>query len=84
MGDLLTRREALARLGAGGLGALAAATDALTDRVHAQAPYAARGQRRVRNARDGIYRDAGGQLTLAVAPAPDGYAASFDLALETG
>jgi protocatechuate 3,4-dioxygenase beta subunit len=58
--------------------------DALTDRVHAQAPYAARGQRRVRNARDGIYRDAGGQLTLAVTPAADGYAASFELALETG
>jgi protocatechuate 3,4-dioxygenase beta subunit len=58
--------------------------DALTDWVHAQAPYAARGQGRVRNARDGIYRDADGQLTLAVASAPDGYAASFDLALETG
>ncbi len=58
--------------------------DGLTDQVHAQPPYATRGQNRVRNARDGIYRDAGAQLTLAVAPAAPGYAASFDLALQIG
>lgn len=57
--------------------------DALSDRVFAQAPYAARGQRRVVNARDGIFRQAGAQLMLAVTPAAPGYAASFDLALET-
>ena len=57
--------------------------DALSDRVYAQPPYAARGQGRVRNARDGIYRQAGAQLTLVVAPASPGYVASFDLALET-
>ncbi|MGH7299541.1 MAG: hypothetical protein ACREJE_03905 [Candidatus Rokuibacteriota bacterium] len=57
--------------------------DALSDQVFAQPPYAGRGQR-VRNARDGIYRNAGAELTLAVAPAAPGYAASFDLALETG
>jgi hypothetical protein len=39
---------------------------------------------RVRNARDGIYRSAGTQLTLALVPAAPGYTASFDLALETG
>jgi protocatechuate 3,4-dioxygenase beta subunit len=58
--------------------------DALTDEVHSRPPYTARGGRgRLRNARDGIYRDAGAQLVLAVAPAAFGYAASFDLALET-
>jgi protocatechuate 3,4-dioxygenase beta subunit len=58
--------------------------DALTDQVFAQPPYAARGPRRVRNPRDGIYRDARDQLTLATAPASPGYLASLDLALETG
>jgi hypothetical protein len=58
--------------------------DALTDQVHARPPYAGRGLRRVRNPSDGIYRDAGAQLTLAATPAGAGYAASFDLALETG
>jgi protocatechuate 3,4-dioxygenase beta subunit len=57
--------------------------DALTDQVHARPPYAG-GARRMRNGRDGIYREAGGQLTLAVAPSGAGYAASFDLALEVG
>ena len=55
--------------------------DALTDQVHAQPPYAG-GARRMRNGRDGIYREAGAQLTLAVTPASPGYAAAFDLALE--
>ena len=58
--------------------------DGLTDQVHAQAPYATPGQSRLRNARDGIYRSAGAQLTLVVAPAAPGYTASFDLALQTG
>ncbi|HEY7653517.1 MAG TPA: intradiol ring-cleavage dioxygenase [Methylomirabilota bacterium] len=58
--------------------------DALTDQVHAQPPYATRGQSRLRNARDSIYRSAGAQLVLAVAPAAPGYAGSFDLALQIG
>jgi len=58
--------------------------DALSDQVYAQPPYVARGARRVRNERDGIYRQAGGRLTLAVSPAATGYAAAFDLALEVG
>jgi protocatechuate 3,4-dioxygenase beta subunit len=58
--------------------------DALTDQVHARPPYAGPAARRMRNGRDGIYREAGAQLTLAVAPADTGYAASFDLALEVG
>lgn len=58
--------------------------DALSDQVYAQPPYAGRGEQRTRNARDGIYRGVGPQLTLAVTPAAPGYAATFDLALETG
>src|SRR5216684_4202211 len=58
--------------------------DALTDQVHARAPYAGPGARRMRNGRDGIYREAGAQLTLAVAPSGAGYAGAFDLALEVG
>jgi protocatechuate 3,4-dioxygenase beta subunit len=57
--------------------------DALSDRVFAQPPYAGRAEQRLRNQRDGIFRDAGAQLMLAVAPASPGYAATFDLALET-
>ena len=56
--------------------------DALTDQVHAQAPYVTPGRSRLRNAGDGIYGGAGTQLTLAVTPAAPGYAASFDLALQ--
>jgi len=59
--------------------------DALSDQVYAQPPYAGRGEQRLRNARDGIYRNAGAQLMLAVTPAAPGYAATtFELALETG
>ena len=58
--------------------------DALTDQVYARPPYAGPGARRMRNGRDGIYREAGAQLILAVAPSGDGYAGAFDLALEVG
>jgi len=57
--------------------------DAFSDQVYGRPPYTARGQRRVLNVRDEIYRQAGGQLTLAVTPDPPGYRASFDLAIET-
>jgi protocatechuate 3,4-dioxygenase beta subunit len=56
--------------------------DALTDRVFAQAPYAAKGQREMRNADDGIYQEAGPQLVLAMAPAGTGYDARFDVGLD--
>jgi len=57
--------------------------DALTDVVHAQEPYAGKGQRRLRNSGDGIFRRGGAQLLLA--PTADGsgsYAATFEIALE--
>ena len=56
--------------------------DTFTDAVYAAAPYAARPNRDTRNANDGIYRDGGNLLTLAVAPAGDGYAAVFEIGLQ--
>lgn len=56
----------------------------LTDRVHAREPYVAHSGTRMRNERDGIFKNGGSQLTLAVAEAADGYAAAFDLAMRPG
>jgi protocatechuate 3,4-dioxygenase beta subunit len=56
--------------------------EALTDRVFARPPYAAKGQRDTTNASDGIYREVGSQLLLAVADASPGYRASFDIGLD--
>ncbi len=56
--------------------------DALTDRVHAQQPYAAREQRDVRNSGDGIFTRGGSQLLLAPTQDGQGYAATFDIALQ--
>lgn len=56
--------------------------DALTDQVHAQAPYSAKGQRALRNSGDGIYNQGGSQLVLNVTENSDGYAGVFDIALE--
>jgi protocatechuate 3,4-dioxygenase beta subunit len=55
--------------------------DALTDSVHAQPPYAARGQRDRTNARDGIFQS-GDKTVLDVSKRDAGYAATFDLALD--
>ena len=56
--------------------------DALSTRVFAAAPYASKGPRGVMNAQDGIYRQAGSQLMLAVADASPGYSATFGLGLD--
>jgi protocatechuate 3,4-dioxygenase beta subunit len=58
--------------------------DTLTDRVFAREPYAARGQRTLRNSDDWIFKRGGSRLTLNVTPASDGYAATFDIALDNG
>jgi len=61
--------------------------DALTDRVHTQAPYTARGVGRTRNPEDGIYQDGGDELLLDVTPAAGllpNYAGTFDIGLVTG
>jgi protocatechuate 3,4-dioxygenase beta subunit len=57
--------------------------DALTDVVHASVPYAAKGTRTLRNAGDGIYNEGGPGLVLSVAPSSRGYAATFNVALQT-
>jgi len=56
--------------------------DSLTDQVHAQQPYATKGQRDTRNANDGIYGQGGSQLVLDVAAISGGYSATFDIALQ--
>ncbi len=57
--------------------------DGLSDRVYAQVPYAQKGQRTLRNADDGIFRGGGDQLTLDAKPSGDGYAATFDIGLQS-
>jgi protocatechuate 3,4-dioxygenase beta subunit len=57
--------------------------DSLTDQVHAAQPYVSKGQRDLRNSQDGIYNQGGSQLVLDVSETADGYAATFDIALDT-
>ena len=57
--------------------------EALTDRIHARAPYAARGRRDTRNETDTIFRRGGGtQLVLDVTERGAGLAAQFNVALD--
>jgi len=56
--------------------------DVLTDRVHADPPYAATGPRIARNRHDGIFRRGGDQLMLAPTRVADGYAAVFAIGLQ--
>ena len=55
--------------------------DALTDRVHAEKPYAGAAERRTRNARDGLYRRGGRELQLDVISTGEGYAAAYDIGI---
>jgi protocatechuate 3,4-dioxygenase beta subunit len=56
-----------------------------TDGVHAREPYSAHTGQRMRNDTDGLYRNGGQQLTLAVTETSSGaYAAAFDLAMRPG
>jgi protocatechuate 3,4-dioxygenase beta subunit len=57
--------------------------DSLTDQVHGGQPYVSKGQRDLRNSQDGIYNQGGSQLVLNVSETADGYAATFDIALDT-
>lgn len=57
--------------------------DAFTDRVHTDAPYASKGQRKARNQHDFIFRRGGEQLILAPTPAANGgYAGTFAIGLQ--
>ena len=57
--------------------------DALTDEIHAQGPYAEKGERDLRNGEDGIFRGGGDELLLDLTENGEGYAATFDIALDT-
>ena len=56
--------------------------DDLTDAIHTQPAYAARGQRKVRNNRDVLYLVRGSQLVLPLREEKKGYAGTFDIALD--
>ena len=56
--------------------------DVLTDRVHADTPYATKGLRTARNQHDGIFRHGGDQLMLTPTTVADGYAAAFAIGLQ--
>jgi len=58
--------------------------DALTDRIHSQAPYAGKGPGRIRNRQDGIFQYGGEELILALTPNSTGYAGTFDIGLLLG
>jgi protocatechuate 3,4-dioxygenase beta subunit len=57
--------------------------DTLSRQVYAQAPYAAKGLPSMTNADDGIFQGGGDQLLLDVQPSGSGYAATFDIGLQT-
>jgi protocatechuate 3,4-dioxygenase beta subunit len=57
--------------------------DALTDQVHSQGPYAEKGERDQLNSEDGIFQGGGDELLLALTENGQGYAAPFDIALDT-
>lgn len=56
--------------------------DSLTDQIHAQPPYAAIGQRTLRNDEDGIFRGEGEQLMVQLTKDAEGYMGTFDIGLE--
>ena len=58
--------------------------EAMTDRVHALEPYASKGKGRTLNEQDGIFKNGGRQLMLAVAEKSGGYAGTFNVALHPG
>lgn len=62
--------------------------ESLTDAVHAQQPYAAKGQRDVRNNNDGIYNSLSASeksaLTLQTTQAGTGYTGEIDLSVQLG
>jgi protocatechuate 3,4-dioxygenase beta subunit len=56
----------------------------LSDRIYSKPPYAGRGKRSVSNLTDRIYNaDGGRQSMVRVKPTRDGYAGTFDVALDS-
>jgi protocatechuate 3,4-dioxygenase beta subunit len=57
--------------------------ETITDTVHAQQPYAARGLNRLKNENDSIYQSGGSQLLLTPTQiSGQGYATTFDIGLQ--
>jgi protocatechuate 3,4-dioxygenase beta subunit len=56
--------------------------ESLNQTVHAQQPYAAKGQANTTNAQDGIFQGGGSQLLLAPVADGSGYTADFNIALQ--
>jgi protocatechuate 3,4-dioxygenase beta subunit len=56
--------------------------ESVTDLVHVQAPYAARGRRDVTNDRDGLFRNGGHQLMLQLTKDAQGYVGRLDIGLQ--
>ena len=55
--------------------------DAFTDRVYTRAPYTGKTGTRVRNERDGIFRQGGSQLMMTVAERGARYQGTFDIGM---
>jgi protocatechuate 3,4-dioxygenase beta subunit len=56
--------------------------DSITDQVHAQAPYATKGQRTLSNEGDSIFQRGGKELILQLAKETTGYRGIFDIGLQ--
>jgi protocatechuate 3,4-dioxygenase beta subunit len=56
--------------------------ESLTDKVHANAPYAAKGRRTLMNSGDGIFQSAGEQMVLALADASGSYTSTFAIGMD--
>ncbi|ABA57632.1 Protocatechuate 3 4-dioxygenase beta subunit like protein [Nitrosococcus oceani ATCC 19707] len=56
--------------------------DSITDRVHAQAPYATKGRRNSSNEDDRIFQRGGSELILPLARETAGYVGTFDIGLQ--
>ena len=55
----------------------------MNQKVLAQAPYNAKGPLTTKNEQDGIFKENGKDLILAVQAAAGGYKGTFDIALQT-
>jgi protocatechuate 3,4-dioxygenase beta subunit len=56
--------------------------EAITDAVHANAPYNSKGRRNTLNATDRTYRAGGRQLTMPLLKQGSGYATTFDIGVQ--
>lgn len=56
--------------------------DSITDQVHAQMPYAQKGQRTLRNEGDRIFQQGGKELMLQLTRNATGYVGTFDIGLQ--